>query len=137
MCRIKLQNCDCIIRAAQLQRKVLNQENQTVKLKSLLDQGEVLGTYELHLRARQGVAARIAKIEVSTFRVTYPAPKVASQWLKDCGITSLSMNVVVVKEVDAPKGVKPVLWVLLTSLPVNTWEEAWQIITDYEDTLDH
>lgn len=132
MCRIKLQNCDWIIRAARLQRKVLDQENQTVKLESLLGQGEVLGTYELHLRARQGVEARIAKIEVSTFRVTYPAPKVASQWLKDCGITSLSMNVVVVKEVDAPKGVKPVLWVLLTSLPVNTWEEVWQIITDYE-----
>ena len=57
MCRIK--RIDCIIRAAQLQRKVLNQENQTVKLKSLLDQGEVLGTYELHLRLLQRELQRL------------------------------------------------------------------------------
>ncbi|PHS10706.1 MAG: hypothetical protein COA78_10840 [Blastopirellula sp.] len=43
------------------------------------------------------------------------------------------MNVVVVQEVDAPKGVTAVHWVLLTSLPVETFEDAWQVIEDYEN----
>ena len=42
------------------------------------------------------------------------------------------MQVVVIEEVDAPKGVKPIRWVLLTSLPVKSFEDAWQIIEDYE-----
>lgn len=46
-----------------------------------------------------------------------------SQWI----------HVVVVQEVDAPKGVKPIYWVLLTSLPVETFEDAWQVIEDYEN----
>lgn len=41
------------------------------------------------------------------------------------------MNVVLVQEIDAPRGVKPVGWVLLTSLPGATFEEAWQVIEDY------
>ena len=42
------------------------------------------------------------------------------------------MNVVLVEEVDAPAGVTPIRWVLLTSLAVETFEEAWQVIADYE-----
>jgi len=42
------------------------------------------------------------------------------------------MNVVVVQEVDAPSGVTPISWVLLTSLPVQTFEDAWEIIGYYE-----
>ena len=34
---------------------------------------------------------------------------------------------------DAPAGVTPIRWVLLTSLPAGTFAEAWQIITDYEN----
>ena len=43
------------------------------------------------------------------------------------------MNVVVVQEIGAPKGVTPIYWVLLTSLPVNTFDDAWQVIEDYEN----
>jgi hypothetical protein len=42
------------------------------------------------------------------------------------------MWVVEVREVDAPKGVKPIAWVLYTSLPVTTFDEAWLIIEYYE-----
>lgn len=34
---------------------------------------------------------------------------------------------------DASKDVTPIRWVLLTSLPVNTFEDAWQVIEDYEN----
>ena len=39
---------------------------------------------------------------------------------------------VIAQEVDAPVGVKPICWMLLTSLPVTTFEEARQVIDDYE-----
>ena len=42
------------------------------------------------------------------------------------------MNVVLVLEKNAPKGTAPIQWILLTSLPVTTMEEAYQIIDDYE-----
>ena len=42
------------------------------------------------------------------------------------------MSVVHVAEVDAPKGIKPISWVLLTSLPVPTFAAAWKVIEYYE-----
>ncbi len=67
------------------------------------------------------------------FSVTHPAPTHRSKWVRNCGISEIRMNVVVVQEVNAPKGVKPIQWVLLTSLPVNTFEDAWQVVEDYEN----
>jgi len=79
------------------------------------------------------VKARTANINVSVVKVTLPRPQVCSKWAKQCGIDRLEMNVVVVEETGATKGVKPVRWILMTSLPVNTFNDAWQVIEDYED----
>jgi Transposase DNA-binding/Transposase Tn5 dimerisation domain len=132
MCHIRLAKCDWIIRGSRLNRTVLNENKQPVVFEEALKTARPLGNYELNLRARPGVAARTAKISVSVVKVTFVAPKLHSQWVKECGIKSLDMNVVVVREMDAPKGVTPIVWVLLTSLPVDTFKDAWQIISDYE-----
>ena len=42
------------------------------------------------------------------------------------------MHAVEVREVNPPPGVEPLRWVLLTSHAVTTFEEAWNIITYYE-----
>lgn len=133
MCHIRLVKCDWIIRASKLNRSVIDQDGQTTTLKKALSTARVLGSYELRLRSREDVPARTAKIQVSVTQVAFPRPKMTSKWVKQCGIQSLEMNVVIVQEVDAPKGVKPVSWVLLTSLPVESFEDAWQIIEDYEN----
>ena len=132
MCHIKLAHCDWIIRAAKLNRNVIKENGEKVSLKSALEEARVLGGYELHLRSRPGVKARTAQIEVSAVKVTLPRPRHHSKWVKQCGVRELTINVVVVQEVNAPKGVTPIRWVLLTSLPVNTFEDAWQVIEDYE-----
>lgn len=132
MCHIHLAKCDWIIRASKLNRTVVDQDGQTTTLKKAFPKARVLGSYELSLRSRQGAPARTAKIQVSVTQVTFPRPKMTSKWVKKCGIQSLPMNVVIVQEVDAPKGIKPISWVLLTSLPVESFEDAWQIIEDYE-----
>lgn len=133
MCHIQLADCDWVIRAAKLNRNVLKENGEKVPLKEALKEARILGGYELTLRSRKGVKARVAQIEVSTVKVTFPMPRHHSKWVKQCGISELTMNVVVVQEVNAPEGVTPIRWVLLTSLPVDTFEDAWQVIEDYEN----
>lgn len=58
MCHIKMQCCDFVIRASKLNRNVINQQGETVALKSAIEQGRVLGSYERNLRNRPGMAAR-------------------------------------------------------------------------------
>ncbi len=133
MCHIQLVGNDWVIRAAQLHRNVLTQDDRKIPLCEAIDEARHLGSYELSLRSRPGIAARTANIEVSVVRVRYPRPSQHSKWVKQCGIDELTMNVVIVQEVNAPKGVTPIRWVLLTSLPVETFDDALQVIEDYEN----
>lgn len=133
MCHICLAGCDWVIRAAKLNRNVITESGETKSLKDALEASELRGSYELNLRSRPGVKARTANIDVSVVRVTFPIPRHHSPWVKKCGITEIAMNVVVVEEANPPKGVPVVRWVLLTSLPVNSFDDAWQVIEDYEN----
>ncbi len=132
MCHLKLINNDWVIRASKLNRGVLCEDGQAMQLDQAIENAHLLGTYELNLRSREGVAARTAKMELSVVRVIYPPPKLSSKWVKQCGVKQLAMHAVVVKEVGVEKGVKPICWVLLTSLPINSFEDAWQVVEDYE-----
>ena len=133
MCHMRLTKTDWIIRAAKLQRNVIVESGKRMPLKDAIDQGDLLGSYELALRRRQGVKARTAKINVTVVRVTLPRPRHHSPWVKQCGTCEIPINVVIVQEVDAPRGVTPVRWILFTILPVDTFDDAWQIIEDYEN----
>lgn len=133
MCHIRQMGGDWVIRGSKLSRKVIDSRGETVTLKQASQAANCLGSYELSLRSRPGVAARTAKIEVSATTVTLPQPSQCSGWVRQCGIKQLQMNLVIVQEVGAPKGIKPVGWVLLTSLPAATFEQAWQVIEDYEN----
>jgi len=52
--------------------------------------------------------------------------------VKSCGIESIETNLLEVKEVNARRGVTPIRWVLITSLPVDTLDAAWAVIEHYE-----
>lgn len=133
MCHIRLMNCDWVIRAAKLKRSVLLESGEVMPLETALEHTTYLGSYDLDQRSRPWVAARTASIDVSVIKVTFPRPRHHSPWLKQCGIDALTMNVVLVQETNAPRGRKPIRWILLTSLPVNNFDQAWQVIEDYEN----
>lgn len=133
ICHIHLRGNDWVVRAAQLHRNVLTEDGRKIPLSEAIDEARFLGSYELNLRSRPGVAARTANIKVSVVRVRYPRPSQHSKWVKKCGIKELTMNVVIVQEVDAPQGISPIYWVLLTNLEVETFAQAWQVIEDYEN----
>lgn len=133
MCHVRLARCDWVIRAAKLQRNVITECGKKLPLKNAIKSAGLLGSYELNLRSRPGMKARTANICVSVVKVTLPRPRPCSAWVKQCGIKELEMNVVVVQETGAPKGVTPIRWVLFTSLPVTDFDDAWQVIEDYEN----
>jgi len=92
----------------------------------------VLGSYELTVRAQKDQPARTAKAEVRAGQVLICAPHCRSPWLRNSGIETIAMWVVEVRETKPPKGVKPLRWVLYTSHPATTFDEAWRVIGYYE-----
>ena len=133
MCRIQLSGCDFVIRASKLNRNVITEQGEKVSLAKALHDAKHLGAYELRLRSRVGVKARTAQIDVSCVRIEMPLPRHHTPWAKQCGIESIAMNVVVIEEANKVQGATPIRWVLLTSLKVNSFADAWQVITDYEN----
>jgi hypothetical protein len=107
-------------------------------LEAYLKMLPLAGTYELHLRARGQTRehgpqpARTAKVEVRFGRLHMPVPTHRSPYVKRLSPTPIAMGVVYAREVDAPKDVEPIEWILLTSLPVDSFEEAWLILGYYE-----
>jgi hypothetical protein len=129
-CRLLLNRHDWIIRAQHLSRKIVHQE-QKMPLEDYLGTLPLGGTYELSYRSKKH-GTRTAKIEVRFGTVAMPTPQHRSPWLKELGITLIAMNVVEVREVNPPKGIEPLRWVLLTSLPVTSFHRAWTVIEYYE-----
>jgi hypothetical protein len=111
---------------------LLARDGESLTLPVLLPQLKLLGTYELELRARPQQAARTAEIEVLSGTIRMPAPHHKSPWIKSLDPEPIEMNVVHVREVNAPPDVEPIEWVLYTSLPAATFEQAWRITEFYE-----
>lgn len=132
-CHMREQRCGWVVRAGKLNRKVLvGPDAKPIKLSKYLQQLEVLGRYELHLRARPQQPARKAKLEVRVGTIQMPVPVHQSPWVQKLDPKPISMNVVYVVEVDPPAGVEAISWVLLTSLPITTFADAWTVIEYYE-----
>ncbi len=137
-CELIRQHCDWVIRAAQLHRMVLPVTEQETpperqSLSSVLAAQEVLGTYKLQIRETKKTPARTALLEVRAAQVTIPAPtKRRTPLQRELGFQELTQWVVEACEVSPPAGVKGVQWVLWTSLPVTSFEEAWQVLEYYE-----
>lgn len=132
-CHLLQQRSDWVIRASQMSRRVfVGDSDEQMQLKSYLPQLTRVGAYTLSLRARPGQAAREAIIDVRLGRIKIPRPTQMSPWTRKLKQPPIPMNVVEVVEVNAPQGIQPIRWILLTSLPVQTFEEAWLAIGYYE-----
>jgi hypothetical protein len=132
-CHLCEQRCGWVVRAAKLNRNVLvGPEAKPMKLSQYLLQLKTLGSYELHLRARPQQPARTVKLEVRVGMIQMPLPPHRSPWVRKLNPQPISMNVIYVVEVNPPNGVEPICWVLLTSLPVETFAQACLAIEYYE-----
>ncbi len=75
---------------------------------------------------RQPRESREATVEVRAATVTMRPP-----WRPDRRLPRVTLNVVLVSEVNPPADDEPVEWLLLTSLPVNNVEQVRQVIEYY------
>jgi hypothetical protein len=131
-CHLVKQHVDWVVRASSLHRVIFTPAGERMPLFKYLLTLPLAGTYELKLRARKDQPARTAKLEVRFGTLRMPTPAHKSPYVKASGLTWIEMQVVEVREVAAPQGVEPIAWVLYTSLPVTTFDEAWVIIEYYE-----
>jgi hypothetical protein len=75
---------------------------------------------------RQPRESRPAEMVVRAAGVTLRPP-----WRPDCKLSPVSVNVVLVSEVNPPSGDEPVEWLLLTDLPIDSIEQVRRIIEYY------
>lgn len=132
-CHLLQQHVGWVIRAAQLQRQVLDDAGDETSLDDLLCAAPLQGTYELQVRANHQQPARTALIEVRWARLVMPRPRTGvSRYVRESGVTEIPMWGVEAREVNPPKGVQALRWVLLTSEEAGGFHDAWRIIEWYE-----
>ena len=129
--RLLLARGEWIVRASQLER-IVQFQRQEQPLAEVLTQLEPLGTYQLTWRVAGQRGARTAKLEVRVGTIGMPAPRMKSRWIRERGFSLITMNVVEVREIDPPADAESLHWILLTSLPVRSFAEAWRVIEYYE-----
>lgn len=131
-CHCREQQAGWVIRATQLNRLVETPEGENVNLDAWVAAQEVLGTYEMELRATGKQAARTAKLEVRAARVVLILPRRKTPYLRRIGPQRIDGWVVEASEVGSPQGIEPLHWMLYTSERAENFEEAWRILEYYE-----
>jgi hypothetical protein len=120
--RCQRQGTDFVIRG--FHDRVLSQGEG--HLKEQVAKAPVCGCLSVEVRARAGRAARTAQVEMRALAVSLNGPRRPEGKRPD-----FSLNVVEVREVGAPAGVQALHWLLLTSLPCDTWTQVRRIIGVY------
>jgi hypothetical protein len=137
-CHCREQRCDWVVRVTQRDRRIIAPTGQTMSLSDYIQNLPLTGSYALKLRARGSnrkrgqEPARIARFEVRMGSLHMPLPRCKSPYVKGLSPSPLAVWVVHAAEIDAPKDVEPIEWILLTSLPVDCFDDAWQILGYYE-----
>src|ERR1700681_2684666 len=121
-----VRDADWITRAGEFERCLAANEEHHQLLQTLQAR-RPLGTFIMEITKKKGRSARTAKMEVRSASVTLkPVRRPADQ----PRLPEVKVNVVWVREINPPTGEKPVEWMLLTSLPVETFEQAC-LVADY------
>ena len=126
---------DYIVRGCQ--DRALLDEEQSLLLQTLACK-KALGTMKIRVSKRaastgdntkkrkQAREARVAKLTVRSARVLLRGPARPGQKLP-----AIYVNVILAKEERPPAGVEPIEWLLLTSLPIETFDEAMSVLDYY------
>ncbi len=96
------------------------------KLRAAVRAAPLLGTRTCTVPRKQNRPAREAILQVRAASVRLKPP-----FRKGSKLPPVEVRAVMATEVDAPKGCEPLEWLLLSSLPASTLQEACQIIDHY------
>lgn len=115
-----------VIRAAQ-DRRV---QGEVELLWAHLAKQELVGTVTIDVAARGTRAARQAELQVRVAHLTLQPPQREADdpgiWLEPLQLWALWLH-----EAAAPEGVEPLEWLLLTNVPIESWQDATERIGWY------
>jgi hypothetical protein len=120
--RCAVRGADWVIRAAQA--RALVAEDRSVF--AAVAQAPVRGHLAVALRARPGQPARTVRMALRACTVTLRGP-----WRPGGAPAPRTLQVVEVREVAPPAGTQPLIWVLLSSLPIGTRAQIKRIVGCY------
>jgi len=86
---------------------------------------EVSGIQEIHIPRQRNRPARVARLEVRFAQVTLRSPK------NEKGCRELTLWAVWAREADAPPKADGIEWMLLTTVPVHTFQDAIEKLAWY------
>jgi hypothetical protein len=105
-------------------RKIVDEEHEQLWQK--LAGQPLAGQMEVKLSRQKGRPSRLAK-----FNIRFTEAKLKPAWHKK-GPGEVIVWAILVQEVGAPKGVEPICWRLLTTMPIDHLQEAVQKIQWYQ-----
>ena len=118
------ENHDFLIRSAQ--NRVVSHQKR--KLCEAIKSEPINGTVQLEIGRRGNRKARTASLSIryKTLEIQPPQNRRKSE-----GLQPIFLQVIFVEEIAHPSGEKPINWLLLTTLPVNNFEEAVKYLQWY------
>jgi hypothetical protein len=94
---------------------------------ALQEQAVLIAHKEVHIAQRGARKARTARLELRAGAVELCAPVQGG-----AKRPRVAVHAVLAREVDAPEGVKPLCWRLVTSEPIDSADAVKQVVRDYE-----
>jgi hypothetical protein len=94
---------------------------------SAIEAARVIGKATVHVPQRAGRAARMATLTLRRASVKLRRPHIRSAALPRC----LSVRIVLAREENAPAGVEPLEWLLLTSEPIARPDDVMTVLRTY------
>jgi hypothetical protein len=124
--------CDFVIRVCQDRLVALPPEEQEARrilshLRKLAESKPAQDAQVLHLRAEHERPARDALLQMSFQQVLIQPPQNGASWDKQ----EIPVWVVRVWEPAPPAGTEPLEWLLVTTVPITTTEQAWERVRWY------
>lgn len=116
---------DYIIRSNH-NRKVYPVGKKSSSLIEELEESKVIGEVSFEIINRKENSRRQVRQTVQAITV-----KIKSSYDADTPNVKTHINAIYLKEVEPPEGKKAIIWCLLTSLPVNSLEEAMTVVQHY------
>ncbi|WP_143727629.1 IS4 family transposase [Moorena bouillonii] len=121
-------------RSANSELLIRGEYNRRVKeemgyLLPMIEQGSILGTMTINLERNPKRRARQATLQIRGMRVTLEVPQ---NHPKPHNLHPVEINVLLVEETEKPAdGSQPIRWLLLTTLPIDDFQQAWQCVRWY------
>lgn len=117
-------NSDLLIRADHNRRV----QHELGYLIPTVEQAPVLGQQAIEVGRNPSQAARSTTLTLKAIQVTIEVPKDHKQPKQYAPVT---LNALLVEESTPPESGQPIRWLLLTTLPIDTAEQAWQCVRWY------